>query len=98
MKKELRCASCSHWKNEQAELEYSKIYGICTCHKWAFSVTEGEDCVLLDRENITGKHITISRFEYESKVIPIGDTTKSRYCLVTEEGFGCIHYNKKSTQ
>lgn len=33
------CSSCKHWNNKQAELEYSKHYGICTCFKWKFTTT-----------------------------------------------------------
>jgi len=42
-----RCSSCKHWNNKQAELEYSKHYGICTCFKWKFTITDDADCLLL---------------------------------------------------
>lgn len=88
------CRFCKHWKNQQAELEYSKYYGICTCYVWGFDTLIEGDCVLLDRENISKKFKGVHRFESQSKNIPIGEPDKSRYCLVTEGRFGCIYYDK----
>ena len=87
-----RCYSCTHWKHRQAELEYSKYYGICTCYKWKFTTTIEADCILLDRENISKKFMGVNRFESQNKEVPIGAVEKSRYCFVTEGSFGCIHH------
>jgi hypothetical protein len=39
--------------------------------------------------------MNVNRFESQSANPPIGDVTKSRYCFVTDEMFGCIHFEKK---
>ena len=88
------CLSCKHWKNKQAELEYSNTYGICTCFKWKFTIINNADVALLDRENRSDKHKGVQRFESQNNQVPIGTVEKSRYCLVTEEEFCCIHHNK----
>lgn len=89
------CSSCKHWNNKQAELEYSKDYGICTCFKWKFTTTNEGDCLLLDRDNINKeKFMGVNRFENQNIQVIKGATEKSRYCFVTEEKFGCIHHNK----
>lgn len=86
------CKTCSHWKNQQAELGYSQFSGICTCYKWKFETTNYSDVCVLDRGNITDKHMGVSRFESQNKDVPIGKAEKSRYLLVTSEKFGCIHH------
>jgi hypothetical protein len=89
-----RCNSCKHWKNQQAELEYTTHYGICTCSRWEFSVTGVADVAVLDRDNKSSKHMHIQRFENQNGAVPIGAPRNSRYCFVTEEEFGCIHHEK----
>lgn len=92
---ENKCKTCQHWKNQQAELEYSKFYGICTGAWLEFNSGRGSDVVVLDRENRQStKHMGVQRFESQKDVVPIGSVTKSRYCFVTNEEFGCIHYLK----
>lgn len=89
------CKNCKHWKNQQAELEYSVFKGICTCPAWKFDTgNEGDVCVL-DRDNLTSKYMGVNRFESQSDVPPIGDVERSTYCFVTDEFFGCIHFKKK---
>lgn len=88
----LRCSSCRHWNNKQAELEYSQFYGICTCHKWKFITTDNSDVRVLDRDNVSSKHMGVHTFENRSMVVPIGKVETSRYCLVTSEHFGCCNY------
>jgi hypothetical protein len=89
--KERLCRHCDNWKNEQAELEYVKYKGICVCHKWEFGNTNYEDIMLLDRNNLSNKHMTVQRFENKSIELPIGQVNRSRYCLVTDQDFGCKH-------
>jgi len=89
------CASCKHWKNKQSELEYSSHNGICTNYKWKFGSTNYADVKVLDRQNRTEKHMGVNRFECQNNEVPINAVEKSRYCFVTEEGFGCIHHAKK---
>lgn len=89
------CANCKHWKNEQAELEYTTIHGICACPKWKFDTAGEAEVSILDRGNLSGKHMNVHRVESISNVIPYGAPLRSRYCLVTEEKFGCIHFIKK---
>lgn len=89
------CKNCTHWKNEQSELDYNKFTGVCTCHKWKFTTTNESDCFLLDRENISEKHMGVQRFEYQNKEVPISARNPSRYCLVTREKFGCVHFENK---
>ena len=91
MKKET-CKTCKHWKNEQAELEYSQFNGICTCHKWAFKIDNESDVKVLDRQNRSDKHMGVNRFEYQNSDVPIGKPEYSRYCFVTAFDFGCIHH------
>jgi len=31
-----KCKTCKHWKNQQAELGYSKFDGICTAKNWQY--------------------------------------------------------------
>ena len=93
--KTFTCSTCDHWKNKQAELEYSDDYGICTCYKWKFGTSNYSDCMVLDRENFSGKGMNVNHFENQSKDIPIGRVEHSQYCLVTEEKFGCIHHSRK---
>lgn len=88
------CKGCKHWKVQQAELGYSTHYGICTCFKWGFTTTNNADVLLLDRSNVTDKHMGVNRFESQKNEIPYGKQDKSRYCFVTEEEFGCIHHKK----
>jgi hypothetical protein len=90
------CKNCSFWKKEQAELEYSRFTGICTCYKWQFTTTNDSACFLLDRENKSKAYNGTHRFENQNKEIPIGSRNQSRYCLVTDEKFGCIHFEKKT--
>lgn len=87
-----KCSSCKFWNNKQAELDYSTFYGICTCFKWKFTTTNTSDCAVLDRSNRSEKHMGINRFENQSAIVPVGKVDASRYCLVTEEGFGCVNY------
>lgn len=91
----MHCKHCRFWKNEQAELEYSAFYGICVCNKWKFSTTDDADVMVLDRNNRSDKYTGVQRFENTSIEVPIGKVDQSQYCLVTEENFGCIHFEKK---
>jgi hypothetical protein len=91
----MKCKNCKKWNNKQAELDYSKFYGICTSKMHVFDSSRGSDCVVLDRENLSSKYIGINRFESISDIVPIGRVEKSRYCLVTDEDFGCINFIKK---
>lgn len=86
------CKTCESWKNQQAELEYSKFNGICTCHKWNFSSSDDGDIKILDRQSLSQKYMGVQRFESQKSVVPIGDVNKSRYCFVTDEKFGCIYH------
>jgi len=95
MKKQ--CKNCKNWKSEQAELDYSPFKGICTCHKWKFSTSEDGDIMLLDRKNLSNKHANVQRYENQSDIIPVGAVESSRYCFVTNEYFGCIHFKPKKS-
>lgn len=89
------CLTCKHWMPKQAELEYSKSYGICTVFKLKFDLnSDYDDVMLLDRKNISDKHLGVRRFENVSNVVPIGKKEESQYCLVTGKNFKCMHYNK----
>ena len=89
------CKNCSCWNNKQSELEYSTFSGICTCHKWKFTTTNESDIALLDRDNLSNQYKGIQRYENQSKVVPVGKVERSRYCFITNEKFGCIHFDKK---
>lgn len=91
-KKENICKNCKSWKPNQAELEYSSIYGICVASNFSFDISKEKDAVVLDRGNITKVHMGVNRFENTSDVVPIGRVEKSRYCLVTAGDFGCINF------
>jgi len=93
--KDKRCATCAYWCNRQAELNYSRFYGICTCYMWVFNSGRGGDCVVLDRENPSNKDKGVHRFESVRVEVPIGVPEKSRYCLITEEEFRCVYYTTK---
>lgn len=78
-----KCSDCKHWKSKQAELKYSKFYGICTCYKMNFFITGDDDIIILDRKNL----------ETVNNLVPVGKVNESRYCLVTNKGFFCKHFN-----
>lgn len=86
------CKNCKHWKSQQAELDYSQFYGICTNSKLKFTITGSSDCVVLDRKNRNTTHMGVHRFENQSNVVPYGKVEPSQYCFVTEEKFGCINF------
>lgn len=90
-----KCKNCKHWNNKQAELEYNTFFGICTCFKWNNGSASYGDVKVLDRNNRTEKHMGTNNFESKSGVVPIGKVAKSRYCFVTEETFGCVHFKNK---
>lgn len=87
------CKNCKNWKSKQSELDYSTFYGICTSHKWKFVTTESADIRILDRNNRSKKHMGVHTFENQNAVVPIGDVERSQYCFVTNENFGCVHFN-----
>lgn len=89
------CKKCKHWKNNQAELDYGEFIGICICPKLQWSQTNYEMVLVLDRENITNKHRGTNKFECTSCEIPVGSVCHSRYCLITDEDFGCNHFENK---
>ena len=91
----MKCKDCTHWKSEQAELGYSKFIGICICPIWRFSVSTEGDVMLLDRENRANKFSPVQRFETQNENVPVGQREASRYCFVTDEKFGCIHFSDK---
>ena len=88
------CSNCKFWNNKQAELEYNARVGICTCYKWKFGTTNYGDIMLLHRDNRSDKYMTVQRFESQLNEIPFGKVNPSRYCFVTEETFGCIHFKE----
>lgn len=87
------CKNCNSWKTKQSELDYSTFYGICTNHHWKFVTTENADIRILDRENRSKKYMGVFTYENQNHQVPIGDTERSRYCFVTNENFGCVHFN-----
>ena len=91
VKKEV-CKNCKNWRPKQSELEYDSFYGICTSHIWQFRTTDQPDICILDRQNLTDKHMHVNRFENQNANVPIGVVNKSRYCFVTNENFGCINF------
>lgn len=90
----MNCKNCKYWKNEQAELNYSKYTGICVSPEFKFNTSTGCSATVLDRGNVSEKYDNTHKFENVSKEIPIGQVESSRYCLVTEETFGCINFTK----
>ena len=90
-----RCNTCKYWKTGQAALHFSPFYGICVCYKWKFTTGSEDDIRIFDRKNLSGKHMDTHTFESTSIEVPIGAVDSSRYCFVTEMGFGCIHHKKK---
>lgn len=90
----MNCKNCKYWKNEQAELNYSKFAGICVSPELKFNTSTGCSVTVLDRENVSEKYDNTHKFENIFKEIPIGRVESSRYCLVTEEAFGCINFTK----
>lgn len=91
----MNCKDCINWKPQQAELEYSTFYGICTCHKWKFDSAGSGDVRVLDRKNLSSKLMHVQHFESQSNQVPYGAATVSQYCFVTEEKFGCVHFDNK---
>jgi len=92
------CKNCAHWKNEQAEIGYSIFKGICTSAKWKFTIHNDSAATVLDRSNRSEKGNGEQRFESQSDQIPFGNVERSRYCLVTDTDFGCVHFEKPSTK
>jgi hypothetical protein len=90
------CKTCRHWKNEQSELGYDTFNGICTCYKWRYNSNGDGDVMIYDRENKHPTHTNKShRLENQNHQIPVGSPERSRYCLVTDEKFGCVHHESK---
>jgi hypothetical protein len=95
----MKCKTCKYWNNKQAELSYNEFHGICTCFAWKFGIKNYSDVRVLNRNNLKDNEIRTQEFESQSAVVPYGQVTPSRYCLVTAEEFGCIHYQiKKRTK
>ena len=92
----MKCKSCIHWRPQQSELDYSKFSGICTCPIWEFNVSRDGDICVIDRKNPSNKYMSVHRFESQKDTIPYGAPNRSQYCLVTNENFGCIHFNNKN--
>jgi hypothetical protein len=92
------CKTCAHWKTEQADLEYAKDRGICTSPQHGYTIDNESACMVLDRHNRSDAHTGVQRFEYQSNQIPFGKPVKSRYCLVTDDAYGCIHHESKQTK
>ena len=87
------CKNCKHWHNNQSELRYCNIQGICTRHLW--ETTQNNVCMVLDRENpnnISTNANPARRFEAKKDY---GNVDKQRYLLVPYEEFGCIFWEKK---
>lgn len=94
----MECKKCKWWRPKQAELEYSIFYGICTCFKWKFETTVEKDVRVLDRNNLSKKHMHVNHFESQNNQIPFGVVNPSNYCLVTEEKFGCVNYEENANK
>ena len=88
----MNCKECKYWKTEQSELDYSKYVGICVSPEIKFNTQTGCSVVVLDRDNPSGKYHRTHSLENVSKEIPIEQVESSRYCLVTDENFGCINF------
>lgn len=91
----MNCKKCKYWKNEQSELNYSQYSGICVSPEFKFNTLTGRSVTVLDRNNSSNKYNNTHTLENVSKEIPIGEVESSRYCLVTDENFGCINFTKK---
>ena len=91
----MKCKKCEYWMNKQAELSYGEFDGICICPKLKFTTTNSEDAKVLDRKNLSQAWNNVQRFESVSVEVPVGEVSDSRYCFVTAEDFGCIHFVKR---
>lgn len=93
----MKCKTCKHWKKEQAELGYSKFDGICTAKNWEYKFDNNSSAKVLDRQNRSQAHTGTHVFEFQHDMAPlIAVPEKSRYCLVTQDEFGCIHHQENS--
>ena len=90
----MNCKTCKYWKTEQSELDYSKYVGICVSPELRFNTIKGCSVVVLDRDNPSNTYNHTHTLENISKEIPVGQVESSRYCLVTDENFGCINFTK----
>jgi hypothetical protein len=89
-----KCATCVHWKNKQALLNYSSYEGFCVNDDLSFNTTNGrmvgvvDKANLRDRDKITGNPShdfeTLGRMPYKVKI--------SQYNLQTNEEFGCLFH------
>lgn len=86
----MNCKACKYWKTEQSELDYSKYMGICVSPELRFNTITGCSVVVLDRDNPSNAYNHTHILENVS----IGQVESSRYCLVTDENFGCINFTK----
>jgi len=93
------CKNCRFWKNRQRELEYTKVYGFCVTHKNAFKTTVTGDVRVLDRYHPQPAGVfPAAQVETVKDQSPqIGVPIKSQYSLVTEEDFGCIHFESQNS-
>lgn len=85
-----KCLRCAYWKTNQSELNYVQGCGFCVSEHLRFTTTNYSSAYLLDRNNISEKYKGVNRFE--NKLNNGVNIEKSRYLLVTDEEFGCIHF------
>lgn len=86
----MNCKACKYWKTEQSELNYNKYVGICVSPELKFNTKTGSSVIVLDRNNLSNAHHKSHTLENISN----GQTESSKYCLVTNEDFGCINFTK----
>lgn len=87
------CKNCCFWKNEQSELHFSTIQGICVRHLWTTS--QNNVCMVLDRQNYNSEGQRNPAHKFEA-IESYSKHHESNYALVPYEEFGCTFWNKKN--
>jgi len=94
-----QCKTCTFWKNNQRDLNYSDSRGVCLHPSNNFTTTDGRDIGVLDMQNMRNRKDLPGNpshdFEAVESNIVIGKILHSRYLLVVDEDFGCIRHNVK---
>lgn len=93
------CATCVHWKNKQALLNYSSYEGFCVNDELSFNTTDGRMVGVIDRENLRDR-VKVSgnpAHDFETLGEMPYRVKPSQYSLQTNEKFGCLFHSDDTT-
>lgn len=89
-----KCATCVHWKNKQALLNYSSFNGFCVNDKFKFNINDDRLVGVIDKQNLRDRSGEKGNPSHDFEVLgkmPF-NVHISRYNLQTNEEFGCLFH------